>query len=518
MFSLFLLTNDGFSQQSFIMQYDDIFTSQIYQNDQIKIAACADGGYGITWTANSYSTPFIIKTDSNGIVQWYKHYPITAPSLQDVYGFDIMATADSGFFYCSKQQNNMFGGFEKSILYKLNILGNIEHTVETDWGSFGTNSYHVGFNDYNSSSNIFTSGVSEYHYNGTNGSCCYQTAMARFDSQLNVVKAVEFTDSSAAQKRINVVKEVNLNGTLVGYLLLGSLTYSSNTQCILTDTSGNILWSNTFEYREADDVIQKDSSFYILANSNAGSVNRSYIHKIDFFGNTEFFKVFNSTARLELNKIMESGTGTYYISGLFNYQGLIIEIDTSGIILQSLKGIETTYRFASIDPITKAFLFTKNFSTSGTSGFQFLKIYINNPACSFNVFTLSTSDTLVMNYGSIVYSYNYNLPTVTVSHGQISPFYTTIPICGPLALNEMKEDYKLIISPNPASDVINISTNEPGNAKNLIVIYGIAGNEICRFEDQDNQTEINVKDFAKGMYFISRFNDDSKVTGKFIVQ
>ncbi|MEO8150316.1 MAG: T9SS type A sorting domain-containing protein [Bacteroidia bacterium] len=92
----------------------------------------------------------------------------------------------------------------------------------------------------------------------------------------------------------------------------------------------------------------------------------------------------------------------------------------------------------------------------------------------------------------------------------------------PTAINENNfiDDFYFSISPNPASDVVQITGNvQSGNAKlNLIDITG----RICFTKTVSSKGNfsfnINANNFADGIYFLNMFDGNKKYSGKVLIQ
>ncbi len=510
-----------YAQHNFIMLYDSIYgpLNTLNSSSQIKVAACRDGGYGLTGTGGSFISSYIIKTDSNGVIEWFRFYPVSADP-NDLHGFDIIGTADSGFYYNTLQENNMFGGYAKSILYKLNKIGGIEHSKETAWGLYGTDSYTVPFNDYNISSQILTSFVYEYHYDGFGSSCCYHNSIVRMDHNLNVLQEVEHTPPLPYFGSL-FSKEVQFNGLFSG--VISTKTNGQKSIISMGDTLGNILWSRQYDYKGITDIIQSDSSFLLITSDSY--FRKAYVHKIDYFGNTIFFKIVDTSNWIELKKINAVNDSTYYISGIKTNIGLspgfrhpfLLEMDASGNVVQALEGIDSLTNFASIDPVSKAFLFTGTSINSGNSSIRFSKVYINNPSCNFTPITINTIDSVIIDVPFNTTSQPYTLPLVNTPHGFLISSIPFTPVCGPLGIQEAEQHSSVKVSPNPAVDYITINTGTQSQEKRKILIYGITGNEIYSEYSIDSEIKINIKGFAKGLYVVQIIGKTIS-SAKFIIE
>ena len=72
---------------------------------------------------------------------------------------------------------------------------------------------------------------------------------------------------------------------------------------------------------------------------------------------------------------------------------------------------------------------------------------------------------------------------------------------------------KLILYPNPANSILNVQTNN-NDSINKIQITDLTGKIIVRQSENTNQ--VNIENFASGMYIIEAFNGEGKFMSKFM--
>jgi Secretion system C-terminal sorting domain len=84
-------------------------------------------------------------------------------------------------------------------------------------------------------------------------------------------------------------------------------------------------------------------------------------------------------------------------------------------------------------------------------------------------------------------------------------------------------DYQILkIYPNPATTNVNVQLQLPQDSKaSLIILNGMGQTVLQRKIDEkdllDNKISINTEGLGNGMYFISVYAEDYKVTQKFVV-
>lgn len=82
-----------------------------------------------------------------------------------------------------------------------------------------------------------------------------------------------------------------------------------------------------------------------------------------------------------------------------------------------------------------------------------------------------------------------------------------------------KQSVPLKISPNPASDIINIPVSEFGNKETRLTIYSTDGRIVYKqqWNNMDN-VQVDVRTWPKGMYIMDIRSDGLKKNGRFTVQ
>ena len=120
---------------------------------------------------------------------------------------------------------------------------------------------------------------------------------------------------------------------------------------------------------------------------------------------------------------------------------------------------------------------------------------------------------------------DYNIcQTITASDGCTTTFCDTlhgqkstnsvlyVDVIPPSGINENSLPNKIKVFPNPATD--NIIIESPQQA--VIEISNIEGQIINRLKIKDNKTDIDISDFASGVYIIRAQTDSGIKTEKFI--
>lgn len=125
-----------------------------------------------------------------------------------------------------------------------------------------------------------------------------------------------------------------------------------------------------------------------------------------------------------------------------------------------------------------------------------------------NTVTLNDGDSyqIIQNGQSYIVENNSG-QDVTISLGEDLEFYTAsgLIIVELTAIHSVKENHKISIFPNPATDLINISTNHRVD-KSIIVISDLSGREVKRIEqsiEPSSMNSIDISSLTSGSYFFT---------------
>lgn len=101
--------------------------------------------------------------------------------------------------------------------------------------------------------------------------------------------------------------------------------------------------------------------------------------------------------------------------------------------------------------------------------------------------------------------------TAVYANGLESDYIETIAIDGPLLNVSQFDNTKVTAYPNPTNGILHI-----GN-QNLtkIAVFDLSGKKL---KEWNPETEIDLSDFAKGVYLITLFSDNGNLTDKIVVK
>jgi len=75
---------------------------------------------------------------------------------------------------------------------------------------------------------------------------------------------------------------------------------------------------------------------------------------------------------------------------------------------------------------------------------------------------------------------------------------------------------KLLVYPNPASDLLTIHLNGLGNEVEQIIVYSVTGQEVYNSGTvQTKRLQLDVADYTDGIYIVKAFTNGGVITKKF---
>lgn len=85
--------------------------------------------------------------------------------------------------------------------------------------------------------------------------------------------------------------------------------------------------------------------------------------------------------------------------------------------------------------------------------------------------------------------------------------------------SEINGEKMFSVYPNPASDVVNISTGFTGENPTMIKLYDHTGKQITELAAANKgETNLNISNYSKGIYFLCAENGDQKLSKKIVIQ
>ena len=544
-----LLSINAFSQTSFKMQIDTSikFPLKPYfgSNELAKIIGCVDGGIAISGIQNSISVPgitdaasFILKTDSNGVLQWFNHYI----DDWDLYNnTDIIQSFTGDFYLKTTPYDISYGMYTLPRIQKINNLGVVQSTFyfQSPGVAFEANGIRLNaIEKYNG--NLHMTG-SRYDIDASQNTCCFANYAFKCQSNLNIIKKIGW----------NYLLYDSLDVPFYADLKLDSNNQSFSAQ--LFDTSGASLSKHFFtydstqiEYYRTKQIIQDKDGYIMVHVCIKNNQFVSAIHKTDKNWNTLFFTVLDTvslfpTGKHYINniKIASNGEGGIFLTDFINYPDtlppysflspIMAELDSLGNVLSVWASPESGYVNCNIDTINRAALFVKlteigNYKATG----EFQKEYFSSPSCGFistlmKVYQVAISDSseLITSLPGTGY-YPFMLPGLSSSIPLTTP--TLTPICGVLSgYHEPgpKEICIPTIYPNPANDKIHISFDCDFSQMAEVKIFNIIGEEVFSksISTTNYESMFDVSELPAGIYLVkSQSADQAVFNSKIVIQ
>ncbi|MBK6642762.1 MAG: T9SS type A sorting domain-containing protein [Bacteroidetes bacterium] len=321
-----------------------------------------------------------------------------------------------------------------------------------------------------------------------------------------------------------------------GYILAGqTLSFGAGGDLFLikTDSVGNLLWSKTYggpgnEYG-SEIQITSDSGYVIVGYTSsfgAGSYD-IYLIRTDEVGDTLWTKAYGgigfesmgSVQQLNDNGYIISGSTDSFGNGLFDFY--LIRLDPTGNPHWSkafgASGDENgTSARQTLEGGFVAAGLTNNSGLLMNNLYLFTTDSLGNSACNqTNVATIVNSTSTQINNPPTVTTSPATLvstPTLSIKSGTvISTFCTT-------NIEEFANSNIIDIFPNPSSGIFTINISNFQKTTIELTVLNVLGEIILKTLILSDKHEINLGNFAKGIYFIKATDNKNHYTRKVIVQ
>src|SRR5688572_8128899 len=317
----FFIMNSVNAQTHFIKRYYSNMTGQYSTASALQ--ETPTGEFAMVINTSSSEGGFFLKTDSNGIVQTYKHlggYSYYFRSILD----DIMILNDSNLLIVGDFEYTNFQ--YKRGLIKMNPLGDVI------WGNSLGNGHTTSEDFFIKHSNGKQSLIIDNH--SSSG-----FIIADLDNGGNIGNSVSVRDSNNLAHRLKKVKPLRNNGLVV----VGNLNFM-NPVLMTFDSSYNSTLSIIFPgFYDFEDVIQTYDSGYLGLLSDS-STNSFTLLKTDSTGTPIWTKSFYDSLKIFTPHIIyENDDHTIYCiarwlnvgSPVYNFRSVIIHLDSIGNIMDT---------------------------------------------------------------------------------------------------------------------------------------------------------------------------------------
>jgi len=485
------------------------------------------GGYLLT--NNSLASDiYLIKYDANGNVLWAKS---AGGSLDDI-GFGIATDNNNniyitGNFYSptitfgSYTLTNTNVGYSDIFIAKYDDSGNVLWAKSAG----GTNSEDANSIATDGSGNAYIAGTfrsstltfGSYTLNNTNN--LYEVFMAKYDSLGNVVWA-KCAGGSASDWGYGVATDGSGNVYFTGVFGSDSITFGSiilnNTSSIdgfvvKYDSLGNALWANCFGGRTElmpSPSIDPSGNVYIAGIFLDSSITIGS----QTLNNTKYcsFDVF-------VTKYTSSGINIWAKSG-----GGIYNEWVYGIVADDKGGVYITGKFDSPTATFGGYTLTNAGGNdifivkyNAISGNELWAQRIGGGGGRYDI----GYGTAIDGIGNIYFTGAFASDSITfgsytlINNTDSGNYNMYIAKLGSFTgINEMISSLNISVYPNPASDIITINIAISAT----IEIFNMEGQIIKRLKVKDDKTDIDISDFASGVYIIRAQTDSGITTKKFI--
>ena len=283
-------------------------------------ARSSDGDVGGTGGRYDY---WIVKTDSNGNIEWEKDYG----SLQWEELSSVIQTADGGYLiggHSEEASGDVSGnnGNDDYWIVKIDVLGNIEWEQ-----NYGTATNEIMKEMIQTTDGGYMLGGS------TVGSTSSDYWMVKIDANGNVEWSQYYGENSEG---LETFIQTNDGGYLLcGWVIVNGNYNGLSSWVVKIDANGNIEWDQTYGGSERDylrAITQLDDGNYLLAgstqssdgdigdNNSTSSIHRydAWVIKTDVNGNIEWSQNYGGTKSDGFEKIIIDSNGNYVLAGTSN--------------------------------------------------------------------------------------------------------------------------------------------------------------------------------------------------------
>ena len=250
-------------------------------------------------------------------------------------------------------------------------------------------------------------------------------------------------------------------------------------------------------------------------------------------GETEFHHI--------LMKMLEDGNGNPLELNIGEYKRFEYSFDMSSTFVEEMNDLEVSLWIQ--DPVSRE-IFNSRFAYEYTEHcypVQNLTADFSEDGSAINVaweapetgtptgYNIYINGVLMEeNYTSTSYTNNelatelYNMPKnhyveVRTMYADDKSSVSLIDIfASGVNVSEINETSSFNVYPNPASDVVKVTT--VNGQQSTVRIYNILGMLVEEIEINSNETEINVSDYNPGIYFFNIQTENGNVTKKIVVE
>lgn len=425
------------------------------------------------------------------------------------YGHSVIQAADSGYYVAGVRVST------NPIIGEGLLLRTDKHGNELWTKTFVTNSsLDIGFDDiiHTSDGNLLMTGVAAYSLPRS-----YDVCLVKADTSGNVLWFQTYGD--IYRQRGMQVKETFDHGFIIGGWNEMFGTATSNFYLVRTDSIGDTLWTRNYptgnqQYGYAVDQMP-DSGFVIAGSIDVATFgNSTYVIRTDKYGDTLWTKILSAIDYSVAYDVSAKADSHVIISGYSNVNGgcsepLLAELDENGNLLWHEEYTDGPCGWShAVTPTTDG-----GYAVFGMDNSNF---YLVNTDVNGNQDWYQKFDEMDSEFGYSVKQTSdggFIMSGIGTDNGNINIVLVKTGPDGTLSTaNIASATDDLTIYPNPASNILYIDHKEKLLATGL---YDVTGKLVSSYGDVN---KIDVSGLAKGFYSLRLVTPSGIITRKVSVQ
>jgi Secretion system C-terminal sorting domain/Beta-propeller repeat len=453
-----------------------------------------------TLTSNGMIDGFVLKLDGSGNFVWAKSFG--ASQDDTVYGLDVDAagnvyTTGTYFYTVDFDPNAGVTNLTSTSAYptvemfisKLNTSGNLvwAKSIGSQWGGEEARTIAV-----DATGNIYTAG--------------------QFN---NFVYPVDFDPSAAVYNLTPVggtdvfVSKLDATGNFLWAKQFGGPDNDLATDITL-DATGNVYCTGSFkgvaDFDPSVSTLTLNSSISTGTPIVTSPIENSFVFKVTTAGAIAWAKGFETIGTAGNSQgygIALDAAGNVYTTGRY---ADACDLNPSAIVF-TITPISTYWSEAFVHKLDANgnFIWAVGMGGTSTDYGNNLLIDDDNNIYSTGYFQMAQND---FDPGTPVFALNPNL-----GGGYVHKLGT-----GPVGINEINNSSSNFnIYPNPSNEILNIKLDASNESHRLLVITDVLGQVVLSKTITENNTQLNISDFTKGIYFITVKSGDKMSTQKLII-
>ncbi|MCE3280517.1 MAG: hypothetical protein K0S44_2708 [Bacteroidetes bacterium] len=476
--TIILLIIISFSLYSQVVKFEKVYGGSSYDYGY-AVTQTYDKGYVVVGASSSFGSgnmdAVLLKVDSLGVETFHRTYG----GINIDHAYSVKETSDSGLVIAGYTNSVGFGGYDM-FLVRTNKMG------DTIWTkTFGGSNWDFAYSAQQTTDGGFIIAGSTYSY-GEGNSDMY---LVKTNSNGDTTWTKTFGGSNDDEAKS--VKQTSDGGYIIAGTTKSYGDLNGDMYIVKTNVSGDTLWTYRFAGSLEDaayDITETPSRYLVVGKTKSAASNfgnfQGYTIELSFSGNVLNNFDYGGSAEDGLNAVTYSSGGRFAVLGYtYSYGGgagtndyyLFIHNPFNGYHPCTFGGIKMDHAYALQNTADGGYIIC------GTS----------NSYSSFDHIYLVKTD----------------------SNGVSSGIVTT-HVVGIGSNTEIKTDF--IIYPNPTSNKLYLQLPD---APYLIVrLHDMLGKELFseKLRTGRSEMEINVDEFANGLYFIS-IEYDGRISSKRLV-